>query len=324
MGPTTAVKPLLAAGALALLAGCSAPAPGGTDADLARLDDCLALIYGSESDPVARALRPLRCGEHEPAAVARHFRLSEDADAAQADATADEALTTPTAATLVRNFERTAFRKETELLAAATDENTAPIALMRFADPVRYVVTAHAGDRALDRALDRELEVLAPRLARLTGLDIAAAPQGGRLNLAFVSVKWSDRRSFADYMANSGEREATLDAWVGSLASPCLGTLRVDADGVILFALVVIAAETGPILRRSCVHEVTAQMLGLLGDHPDARPSVFNDDGEFVYLTRQDELLLRMLYDPRLKPGMPWEEAEPIARRIAQDLLGPG
>ena len=44
--------------------------------------------------------------------------------------------------------------------------------------------------------------------------------------------------------------------------------------------------------------------MGLANDSPDARPSVFNDDEEFAFLTRHDELLLKMLYDPRLRPGM--------------------
>jgi len=33
-------------------------------------------------------------------------------------------------------------------------------------------------------------------------------------------------------------------------------------------------------------------------------------------------LLLRMLYDPRLRPGMTEAEAAPIIRRIAEELVG--
>ncbi|MFT7253735.1 MAG: hypothetical protein ACI81Q_001152, partial [Paracoccaceae bacterium] len=56
-----------------------------------------------------------------------------------------------------------------------------------------------------------------------------------------------------------------------------------------------------------------------------ARPSIFNDDEEFALLTTHDELLLRILYDPRLSPGMQPDQARPILRVIAQGLVaGPG
>lgn len=53
-----------------------------------------------------------------------------------------------------------------------------------------------------------------------------------------------------------------------------------------------------------------------------ARPSIFNDDEEFSLLTRHDELLLRILYDPRLRPGITEAEARPIVTTIATELMG--
>lgn len=87
-------------------------------------------------------------------------------------------------------------------------------------------------------------------------------------------------------------------------------------------AIALIRGEHPDLLRRSCVHEELAQAMGLVNDSPQARPSIFNDDEEFALLTRQDELMLRILYDPRLKPGMTPEEARPIVEEIAHELLG--
>jgi hypothetical protein len=70
------------------------------------------------------------------------------------------------------------------------------------------------------------------------------------------------------------------------------------------------------------VHEELAQGLGLANDSPLARPSIFNDDEEFALLTPQDALMLRMLFDPRLQPGMSLDEARPIIDQMAQELLG--
>ncbi len=88
-------------------------------------------------------------------------------------------------------------------------------------------------------------------------------------------------------------------------------------------AIAIIRAEHPPLLRLSCIHEELAQGLGLANDSPQARPSIFNDDEEFGLLTTHDELLLRILYDPRLTAGMMPSEAAPIARTIARELLAP-
>ena len=85
--------------------------------------------------------------------------------------------------------------------------------------------------------------------------------------------------------------------------------------------MALIRSETPPRLRRSCVHEELAQGLGLANDSRQVRPSIFNDDEEFAYLTRHDELLLKILYDSRLRPGMTEAEARPIVLQIARELL---
>jgi len=81
-------------------------------------------------------------------------------------------------------------------------------------------------------------------------------------------------------------------------------------------AIAWIRAEHPPLMRRACVHEELAQGLGLANDSPAARPSIFNDDDEFALLTRHDEILLELLYDPALRPGMTPDEARPILRRL--------
>ncbi len=61
--------------------------------------------------------------------------------------------------------------------------------------------------------------------------------------------------------------------------------------------------------------------MGLLNDDENVRPSIFNDDQEFALLTRHDELLLRILYDRRLAPGMSPETAMPIVDQIVAELM---
>ena len=93
-----------------------------------------------------------------------------------------------------------------------------------------------------------------------------------------------------------------------------------DNPNVYTAAVAVIRSENPGLLRLSCIHEELAQGLGLANDSPAARPSIFNDDDEFALLTKHDELLLKMLYDKRLRPGMTAEQVNPITRIIAREL----
>jgi Protein of unknown function (DUF2927) len=93
-------------------------------------------------------------------------------------------------------------------------------------------------------------------------------------------------------------------------------------SGAYTRAFAVIRAEHPDLLRLSCLHEELTQGLGLPNDSPRARPSIFNDDEEFALLTDQDELLLRLLYSPELRPGMTAAEARPIVFSLARRLTG--
>lgn len=93
-------------------------------------------------------------------------------------------------------------------------------------------------------------------------------------------------------------------------------------SGAYARAFAVIRAEHPDLLRLSCIHEEITQGLGLPNDSPRARPSIFNDDEEFAFLTAHDEMLLRILYSPELRPGMTPAEARPIVFSLARRLLG--
>jgi hypothetical protein len=93
-------------------------------------------------------------------------------------------------------------------------------------------------------------------------------------------------------------------------------------SGAYTRAFAVIRSEHPDLLRLSCVHEELAQGLGLPNDSPRARPSIFNDDEEFAFLTDHDEALLRMLYSRELRPGMTASEARPIVESLARRLTG--
>ena len=56
---------------------------------------------------------------------------------------------------------------------------------------------------------------------------------------------------------------------------------------------------------RACVVEELTQVLGLPNDSDAVKPSIFNDQSRYFELTDHDRRMLKMLYDPRITPGMP-------------------
>ncbi|MBI1218258.1 MAG: DUF2927 domain-containing protein [Rhodobacteraceae bacterium] len=172
------------------------------------------------------------------------------------------------------------------------------------------------GDRAIVAAYDA-------RLSRLTKLPIAltdATPNfhvfvlnederrafGPRLRALYPGISDNAVKTFTDM-------PLSIYCFVYNFTPP--GTYTYSS------AVAIIRAELPDLMRTACYHEELAQALGPANDSLEARPSIFNDDQEFAYLTTQDELILRMLYDPRVKPGMTLPEAEPLVRKIAQELM---
>lgn len=224
--------------------------------------------------------------------------------------------------TLVRNFERIAFFNE-------YDGNFAGVGgaspLNRWEGPVRMeVLFGDSIPPSQQRTDTQAVASYAKRLSRVTGHPVS---MNGRPNFIVVIAGEDDRE----------EMLAKAAARVPGISKSSLATVRemprdtyclvaayatgADPD-VYTAALAIVRSENPDLLRLSCIHEELAQGMGLSNDSPDARPSIFNDDDEFALLTRHDELLLRMLYDPRLEPGMTAAQAAPIVRTIARELTG--
>lgn len=226
--------------------------------------------------------------------------------------------------TLTRNFIAIALRDEYGAGGIQANGGGAPAPLRRWQDPVRVQLEfGPVVDVASRRAYRVEVSQFAQRLAGATGHSVSQTDNGG--NFIVMVLSDDERRAI-------GPRLAQLVPGIPSQDIEVMQTLDPDnfctvfaysrgAAPVYSNAVALIRAELPPLLQTSCIHEELAQGMGLANDSPAARPSVFNDDEEFALLTRHDELLLRILYDPRLRPGMSAAEAEPIVRRIAAELL---
>ncbi len=200
---------------------------------------------------------------------------------------------------MIRGFEKVVFGAE--YTGAFSDSSY----VKKFVVPVRVTIEARAAaDRsAAVRAFVRQ----AGRSIR--GLDIAMAGRGGASNFTVHVV---DRRAYAE----------TVRRIYGNplMATPgnCIVRTLYGRDGITRSDAVLVSDEGDALFRRCLVEEIL-QGLGPLNDNSEAPESVFNDTSRLTSFTPYDRLILNMLYDARLRPGLSQAQAAPLLPAIQRD-----
>ncbi|SEW25066.1 Protein of unknown function [Cognatiyoonia koreensis] len=228
---------------------------------------------------------------------------------------------------LARNFVRIALFDEYVTDGDALRPQATLSRLRRWDQPVRMSVEFGASVPEMQRARDASgISAYIARLSRVTGLSIRKVDENPNFHVLILNE--DDRLAYRDRIREivPGIATSSLNAIINLPRDQLCIVVAFSEGGSSSYskAIAVIRSEHPDLLRTSCIHEELAQGLGLANDSPQARPSIFNDDEEFGLLTTHDELLLKMLYDPRLRTGMQPAEAAPVARQIARELLDRG
>ena len=307
-------RALLAALACAALTGCAATqVPTGPDP--AARPDGLEQVGEAEAPPPDEALATFYAGVEGDLAASGRLRR----ETAPSDAPFD-------IEDLVRNFERIALYDEYVDLGGRFARQETPSHLRRWDRPVRVGVMTGPSIPADMAARDRaNVAAFTRRLGGLPGLDMGVS-DGADVNFLVLFMTNAERVAFAEQVRRRYPdfAPAVMSTLVDTpLDTSCTAYAFADPGNSAVYsaAMILIRAEHPPLTRLSCVHEEMAQAMGLPNDSPDARPSLFNDSLEFALLTEHDEILLRMLYDPRLRPGMTAAEARPLLPAIAADAM---
>ncbi len=225
---------------------------------------------------------------------------------------------------LVEDFIQTALRDEYSRQGGQLVQGSTPAPLRRWENPVRMQIEYGASVAPVQRSNDRRtVEGFAARLQAATGHPVSLASGTGNFHVLILSE--DERRAIGPRLAAMVPGIPASDiAALTDLAPQNYCTVFAYSRGngaTYVQAVALIRSELPAKMRLSCFHEELAQGMGLANDSPTARPSIFNDDEEFALLTKHDELLLRMLYDRRLRPGMTEAEARPILEQIATELV---
>ncbi len=227
---------------------------------------------------------------------------------------------------LAKNFEAIAFYSEYPGQSVATSRTRTSGQLSRWFGPVRigpeFGPSVPPERRKEDTA---RIESYSARLARLTGHSVSTVNRNANFH---VFVAGEDDTAYVQarlkqLIPGIGQKQLDLfDKLPKSFYCFVFASATNGSPHTYTRAVALVRAEHPDLVRLSCIHEEIAQGLGLPNDSPSARPSIFNDDDEFALLTSHDEKLLTLLYDPRLKPGMTADEARPVVRIIARELMG--
>ncbi|MDO5528987.1 MAG: DUF2927 domain-containing protein [Paracoccus sp. (in: a-proteobacteria)] len=228
------------------------------------------------------------------------------------------------AATLAHNFVQIALYNEYRRQDGMLVPGPVAAPLRRWTEPVRIQIVFGESVSPAQRTSDRaQIARYAALVSEATGHPVSLVRSGG--NFSVMILNETERRAL------SPERHAAL----ADLPAEDLAAIRrlprenycavfaysLAGGAEYVQAVAILREELPPRLRQSCIQEEIAQGLGLANDYDNASPSIFNDNMRYAELTGHDALLLRILYDTRLRPGMREAEAAPIARQIAGELL---
>lgn len=178
--------------------------------------------------------------------------------------------------------------------------------LKKFAVPVRF----HVENTAAGNRTPAVRAFIASLGRRIAGLEAAMAPSRAEANFIVHVVDARDYRRVVRRVYGNPFMAAPGDCLVRSRFSR-RGLRRSEA---------ILVSDRGEALFKRCLIEEVLQGLGPLNDDPEAASSVFNDTSTVARFTRADRILLNMLYDGRLRPGMSAAEARPLLPAILRDV----
>ena len=227
---------------------------------------------------------------------------------------------------ILRHFQDIAFYDEYDATLGFSRISQASH-LEKWTTPVRFnPVFGKSVDRNRVKLAKATVAKYVKKLSRITGHPMLVSARKPNFDVLFMGH--DDRDQMDAFLASRGPQ-------IGALAKQVVAMMPEDVHCMVMafsnaeirhgytHAIAIIRAEHPPLMQRACIEEELAQGLGLANDSPYARPSIFNDDDEFATLTTMDAVMLQILYNPRLLPGMTLDQARPYLYEISELLNKP-
>ncbi len=180
--------------------------------------------------------------------------------------------------------------------------------LAKWQQPIKIWIDHRVGDQELHQEL-AELHI--QHLGQVTQHPISLVNKESEANIKWIYTRQSKWISESKRVLNLKSTEHLNSAI-------CTAGYRTNAKGEIVYAGIIIPVDQARSRGKlvACIVEEITQVLGLPNDSDKAYPSIFNDHTPEDLLSPLDVVLLQLLYEPELKPGMTKEQVKPIVRKI--------
>src|SRR5437899_2067930 len=201
---------------------------------------------------------------------------------------------------IIEGFMKTAFGAEYHL-AGRVDR------IRKYEAPVRVFADGSRADRKVQLA-----KVVADIAKRVQHLDIAMVDTSDGANVLVKLVRDRDLfRTISTFYGSERAREIRT-----SLDPQCLSGFRKNDKFEIEHSDVILTVDNGDFIFRDCAYEELLQSLGPINDTSAVPWTMFNDDVQMGYFDVFDQLLLNILYDPRVKTGMTVDEVKSVLPEV--------
>ncbi len=180
--------------------------------------------------------------------------------------------------------------------------------IRRYDRPVRVFIDNKA--RPDRRA--RMREVVADIGRRIEHLDIAVTDQREDANVTVTLVRDRDlHRTIVSFYGADRAREIRK-----AIDPQCLSSFTKNDDFAIVSSNVILAVDAGNFIFADCAYEELLQALGPINDTDEVPWTTFNDEVSMGHFGIYDQLLLNLLYHPRMRPGMSAVEVKTLLPEI--------
>ena len=199
-------------------------------------------------------------------------------------------------------FYKTVFGAEIQALSWGSQTNR----VKKYVTPVKIWIDNRARLNRL-KTVRRFIRSL-PK--KIPGLDVRFARTRKEANFKIYIV---DAKDYAPTVRQEVFGKADMEVpgqCIVRVLSRRSGILRSDA---------VIVSDQGLSLFRRCMVEEILQGLGPLNDDSSLEHSIFNDTSAYDHFTHYDRLIMNMLYNPAVKPGMTLRQVRPLAAHLLRE-----
>jgi hypothetical protein len=207
---------------------------------------------------------------------------------------------------LTSGFLRLAFGSDMQSLGSAGDR------IHKFDHQVHFHVT---NSGSVDRSKSYQA-VVQKFVQQVNGFDAVfvddtVAPD--------IIVRFVNAKNFKDNLAAAlGSERAS--SFISQTNPRCTTRMRASDTGTILRADIFIIVDQGEDAFLDCAYHETLHALGLMNHANDLPWTTLNQNRKVGYLSIYDRMLLEILYDPRILPGMTRRDIRDVIPKIVPGL----